>query len=239
MATDSILRRVVLDYFSDVLCIWAFVHQARLDALRRELGERIVVRERLIPLFAATDKRIREGWADQGGYAGYNRSIREIAAHFDHVTVHREVWLRNVPASSTPTHLFLKAIQLLQERGEIPAEPVFGEGTRSPSEEALWRVRREFFAMTANVCERNVLNRIAIGLDLPVDRIHGLIATGEAHAALHGDLEAKEAHRVTGSPTLVLNDGRQILYGNVGYRIIEANVRELLHEPLAGEASWC
>jgi hypothetical protein len=31
----------------------------------------------------------------------------------------------------------------------------------------------------------------------------------------------------------------QLLYGNVGYRIIEANVRELLHNPLHGEASWC
>jgi len=33
--------------------------------------------------------------------------------------------------------------------------------------------------------------------------------------------------------------GHQLLYGNVGYRLIEANVRELLHNPEAGEASWC
>jgi hypothetical protein len=36
----------------------------------------------------------------------------------------------------------------------------------------------------------------------------------------------------------VLNEGRQHLNGNVGYRVIEANVRELLHKP-ADEMSWC
>ena len=41
------------------------------------------------------------------------------------------------------------------------------------------------------------------------------------------------------SPSLVLNEGRQTLYGNVGYRIIEANIEGLLREPAAGAASWC
>jgi hypothetical protein len=40
------------------------------------------------------------------------------------------------------------------------------------------------------------------------------------------------------SPTFVFNDGRQRLNGNVGYRVIEANVRELLRAPEAGR-SWC
>ena len=45
--------------------------------------------------------------------------------------------------------------------------------------------------------------------------------------------------RVQGSPTFVLNDGRQKLYGNVGFRIIEANIQELLREPKPDQASWC
>jgi len=36
----------------------------------------------------------------------------------------------------------------------------------------------------------------------------------------------------------LLNEGRQKLYGNVGYRIIEANVQEILHQP-GNQASWC
>ena len=40
------------------------------------------------------------------------------------------------------------------------------------------------------------------------------------------------------SPSLVLNEGRQHLNGNVGYRLIEANVHELLCNP-DEEMNWC
>ena len=39
------------------------------------------------------------------------------------------------------------------------------------------------------------------------------------------------------SPTYVFNNGRQRLTGNVGYRIIEANVKELLEQPHK-QQSW-
>jgi predicted DsbA family dithiol-disulfide isomerase len=70
-------------------------------------------------------------------------------------------------------------------------------------------------------------------------RLRPLIDNGAAFAALASDLQDAETLRLQGSPTLVLNDGRQKLYGNVGFRIIEANVQELLREPKAGQASWC
>ena len=44
---------------------------------------------------------------------------------------------------------------------------------------------------------------------------------------------------IHGSPSFVLNDGRQTLYGNVGYRVLEANIQELLRAPSADQASWC
>jgi len=37
---------------------------------------------------------------------------------------------------------------------------------------------------------------------------------------------------------LLFNEGRQVLTGNVGYRVIEANVRELLRVPV-DQSSWC
>jgi hypothetical protein len=42
-----------------------------------------------------------------------------------------------------------------------------------------------------------------------------------------------------GSPSLVLNEERQKLYGNVGFRVMQANIQELIRTPHADEASWC
>jgi protein-disulfide isomerase len=53
------------------------------------------------------------------------------------------------------------------------------------------------------------------------------------------DYQEAQALGVKGSPSLVLNEGRQTLYGNVGFRVIEASIAELLREPEAGAASWC
>ena len=62
--------------------------------------------------------------------------------------------------------------------------------------------------------------------------------SASADAALAEDHEAAGQHGITGSPTYLLNEGRQKLYGNVGYRLIEANVEELLRDN-SDRASWC
>ena len=67
-----------------------------------------------------------------------------------------------------------------------------------------------------------------------------MIENGEAYAALHRDERLLKADGVVGSPTYVFNDGRQLLYGNVGYRIIASNLRELMSaHRVEGEPSWC
>ena len=57
-------------------------------------------------------------------------------------------------------------------------------------------------------------------------------------ASLSADLQNARELGIRGSPTWVLNEGRQILYGNVGYRILNANIEEMLKRPRS-EASWC
>lgn len=160
-----------------------------------------------------------------------------MAGRWDHVSLHLDVWLHDIPASSTTAQVLLKAIQLLQERGQVPAtaEPAFAGRTRF--EEVIWRVRCAFFQHAQNIAHWDVLSRVAEGLELPLPAIRQLIDSGEAYAALHVDTEAKQRYQVAGSPTFILNEGRQRLYGNVGYRIIEANVRELLQDPHYGEAT--
>ena len=69
--------------------------------------------------------------------------------------------------------------------------------------------------------------------------IHARLARGEAHTELISDDQEAQALGIRGSPSLVLDAGRQTLYGNVGFGIIQANIAELLREPQAGAASWC
>jgi predicted DsbA family dithiol-disulfide isomerase len=238
-AQDLADRLVTIEYFRDALCIWAYGAQARVDELKRNFGDQVELHNRFIPLFAAAHTRIEEGWRERGGFGGFNRHLQEVAGRWGHVSLHPDVWLHDIPASSTSAHVLLKAIQLLQVRGQIPAiaEPAFAGRTRF--EEAIWRVRCAFFQHAQNIAHWDVLSRVAAGLELPLPAIRQLIDSGKAYAALHLDTEAKERYQAAGSPTFILNEGRQRLYGNVGYRIIEANVRELLHNPHYGEASWC
>lgn len=230
---------VTIEHFSDILCIWAYGGQIRLDELSRQFPQQVAFTYRFIPLFGDTARRIGNGWAERGGFAGFGDHVHEVAQEWDHVTVHPDVWSQTAPASSTSPHLFLKAVQLLEARGELAPtagpEPV----GHSRFEQAVWEMRRRFFAEAQDIARREVQDSLAADLALPRERIATLRDCGEAHAALHADLEARDRYAVPGSPTLILNGGRQRLFGNVGYRIMEANVRELLHNPRSGEASWC
>lgn len=229
-------RRVSVEYFSDVLCIWAYGGQIRLDELKQHCGDQLQITHRFLPLFAATGQRLDREWGTRGGQPAYAAHVQAIASGWSHVKLHPGVWRENVPASSTPAHLFLKAVQLLAQRGRLAEKR---KDAVNRFEAIAWRVRCAFFEEARNVGHRKVLDDIARTLDLPLREIESLIESGEAHAALHLDVEAKERYQVPGSPTLVLNEGRQRLYGNVGYRVIEANVTELLRDPRSGEASWC
>lgn len=65
-----------------------------------------------------------------------------------------------------------------------------------------------------------------------------MIDDGRAFAELAYDTALQRTHNVPVTPSLVLNEGRQLLNGNVGYRVIEANIRELVSNRVAG-MSWC
>jgi predicted DsbA family dithiol-disulfide isomerase len=229
---------IAISYFSDLLCIWAYAAQARLDEVRRRFPDQVSVSVRFCPIFGDTARRIGEGWRERGGYEGFNAHIRGVAGHFDHIAVHARVWLDARPASSAGAHLYVKAAQLVEARLGLEAEVCDGVA-QSPSDRLAWALRLAFFRDGRDLAQREVQDEAARALGLPVAAIADEIANGRAYAALCADLEARDALHIEGSPTFVLNEGRQKLYGNVGYRVIEANIQELLREPEAGQASWC
>jgi predicted DsbA family dithiol-disulfide isomerase len=68
--------------------------------------------------------------------------------------------------------------------------------------------------------------------------IEAKLSSGEALAEVCRDIELRDQLSIEGSPTYYLNQGRQKLYGNVGYRVVSANLRELIEQP-GHQASWC
>ncbi|WP_019500019.1 DsbA family protein [Pseudanabaena sp. PCC 6802] len=225
------MQPIHISYFSDVLCIWAYISQIRLDELVTNFQDKIAIDYHFVSIFGNAREKLENRWRDRGGLQGYSEHVREVAKKFDHITVHPDIWTNVAPPSSMSCHLFLHAVQLLEMKGIVePSEKMF--------EKATWAFREAFFTKLANVCDREVQYKIAQELELPIAAIQAQIDSGEAHALLSKDFEQAKEHTVTVSPTLIFNEGRQRLNGNVGYRAIEANIRELLHNP-PDEASWC
>lgn len=230
---------IKIEYFSDVLCIWAYGGQIRMDELKRDFADEIKIDYRFVPIFGAGKQHVINVWKDEGGLPGFNAHLQEVAKNWSHISLSPDLWIKVVPETSTSAHLYLKAIQLLTASGVIDNTPLEIFNGRSCFEQAIWLFRDMFFREGKDIARVCIQDEIAKKLDLPLEKIHELIDSGQAHAALHADDEARQQYKVPSSPTLVLNEGRQLLYGNVGYRIIDANVRELLHNPDHGEASWC
>ena len=226
-------QTLIIDYFSDLLCVWAYGGQVRLDELQREFADRVVVRHRFMQLFADTAMRIGEGWADQGGFDGFGAHMREVCRQWPHTRLHDDVWTRCRPTSCMTAHVFLRAAsQCLDVDRDADRRHVF--------DGLVARVRSAFFEQAVDIGRIDCLLPMLDGSGLDAAQVLARIDDGRAYAALQRDAELMKSYGVQGSPTFVFNEGRQLLYGNVGYRIIESNVRELLSGGVVeGEASWC
>ncbi len=220
---------VQVTHFSDLLCVWAYVGEARLTELRAQFGDDIAIEHRMCSVFGDTAGKIGAGWRDRGGYEGFAAHVRAVADQFE-LSVHPELWITTRPASSEGAHLLAKACQLLEARDAVAP---------GSSEQLLGAFREAFFREGQDIAQWSVHEAVADRIGLPVPELLIEIRCGAAHAALARDAHDRDQWGVQGSPTLLLNKGRQKLYGNVGYRVMEANIQEILRVPGAGEASWC
>jgi predicted DsbA family dithiol-disulfide isomerase len=224
-------KPVTISHFSDALCVWAYVSQIRVDELRASFGEEVAVDYHFVPVFGHAREKLGSSWAERGGLAAYGEHVREVVDGFDHVTVHPEVWSGLAPRSSIPAHLVLSAVKTLD-----PAD--CGGDVVAAFERTAWAIRVAFFRDLVDVSRQSELLAIAEKVGLPVAQIESALGDGAAHALLSQDIMLARDRGVRASPTLLFNEGRQMLAGNVGYRIIEANVRELLRGP-SDRCSWC
>lgn len=226
--------RIRIEYYSDVLCVWAYVAQIKLDELRRNHGERVTLDYRFVPVFGSVPAKFERGWADRGGLAGYAKHAREVVERFDHVGLHEDAWSRVAPPSSLGCHALLKAAEI--EVGNDQAARPGDE--RPPLEQLAWDLRLAFFRDARDISRTDVQMDVAQSAGFATQSLRDRLEDGRAWAALHEDHERAGRQGISGSPTFVLNENRQRLYGNIGYRVLDANVQELLRDN-RDRASWC
>lgn len=222
-------KRINIAYFSDVLCIWAYVSQIRMQELVVEFPDQIQVDFHFFPVFGDVSGKIDKQWSQRGGLAGYSDHVKSVAAQFEHIKLHPEVWTKSPPKSSLPSHLYLSAIAELEDRESV------GAGTTQKFAASL---RLAFFVGAKDISNKEELNRLCEELAIPQADIETLINDASAYARISRDMNLAKELNVRASPTIIFNEDRQRLTGNVGYKIIKANIKELLDHSLDA-SSWC
>ncbi|MEH6584331.1 MAG: DsbA family protein [Halioglobus sp.] len=217
-------NEIVIDYYSDVLCVWAWIAQPRLEELHRQWGQQIRIRHRYVDIFGDTANKIPRQWGESDGYSQFHAHVVKSALPFEQVSIHENCWTRTRPRTSMNAHLLLKAT------GLVAGDEALENMART--------LRQQFFAEGRDIGHMGELMDIARELALDIPDLEQALSDGSAMAALSNDLRTASDMGIKGSPTWALNQGRQLLYGNVGYRILNANIEELVNNP-ADEASWC
>ena len=223
------MATVTIDHYSDLLCVWAYIAHARTVELQAQYPDSIDWRWHYLSVFGDVQTKFKDQWQERGGSAGYAAHVLDVLQDFDHVVINPDCWTRVQPASSTPAHLWLTAVRLQEGRGELSPR----------SEETFaWHLRRAFFRDAADIGSQDELVAQASQCGFEPQPLLDRINDGSAFAVLCQDMLGARQSDISVSPTYVFNNGRQRLTGNVGYRIIEANVKELLEQPHK-QQSWC
>lgn len=217
-------KPLIVDYYSDILCVWAWIAQRRIDELNKKHQNSIFIQHNYIDVFGNVAMKIENQWQQKGGYAAYAEHVQASVSAFEDAHVNERVWMDLRPTTSANAHMVLKAIHI-----------AFGHDR---SVQAALMYRKAFFIEALDISDMNVLLNLAEAHKFDVQEFSKFINDGSAMAALMKDYQTSKLLSLKGSPSYILDGGRQTLYGNVGYRVLLANIEELQRNPQQ-EASWC
>ena len=127
------MSMVDITYFSDLLCIWAYASQARVDAIKDKLADAVRLEHRFVSVFGDTATKIPSTWKDKGGYEGFNSHLRQVAERFPHIEVHPDIWLKTRPSRPLRIHCLHSRRQAIRIHPPTPCRTRTPLGrTRSP-----------------------------------------------------------------------------------------------------------
>ena len=180
-------KAIVIDYYTDVLCVWAWIAQPRLEELERQWQGQVEVRHRYLDIFGNAHPKIRDRWGTEDGFANFSTHVREAVGAYPEIDVNPGVWLQQPPTTSLAAHLYIKAAQTSLGREE--------------AEKYALAIRHAFFLDARDIGHTETLLELAAGSGIAPDALQGAIADGTALAALSADLRDAAGQHVHGSPT--------------------------------------
>tara|TARA_R110001592_G_scaffold362925_2_gene678883 strand:- start:11773 stop:12432 length:660 start_codon:yes stop_codon:yes gene_type:complete len=217
-------KTLIIDYYTDILCVWAWIAQKRIDELNKKLGDRIELRHYYLDIFGDVSTKITTQWQSKGAYLGFAEHIHTSASAFEYTHINPKIWTEVRPTTSANAHLVLKAVEITYDKKK--------------SIDMALKFRSAFFVDALDIGNLEVLCDLVKDNGLDRNTINTSIRDGSAMASLMNDYQKSKRQGIQGSPSYVISGGRQTLYGNVGYRVILANIEELLKNS-RDEASWC
>jgi len=215
---------VVIDYYSDILCVWAWIAHRRIEELNEQLSDKIEIRYHYLDVFGDASNKVPNQWKEKGGYSGFAKHVQDSALPYPDAPVNNELWESVRPKSSANPHLVLKGVELTFDS--------------KVSIELALLFRQAFFIEGKDISQISVLFELIESAGFNTDAVKESINDGSAIGALMADYQQAKLLSLKGSPTYVIDNGRQVLYGNVGFRVLLANIEEHLKAP-ENEASWC
>lgn len=217
-------KPLVVDYYTDILCVWGWIAQRRIDELKQQFGDQVQLDYHYLDVFGDVPSKMAGQWGERGGYLGFAEHVIHSADGFEDAHINPRIWVDVRPATSANAHLLLKAVQIT--------------GGKEASAHLALELRKAFFIEARNIGELPVLLELASEQGFERKEINRCVQNGQAMAALMGDYQKARQQSLKGSPSYIIDNGRQTLYGNVGYRVLHANIEEQLKNP-ENEASWC
>ena len=215
---------VTVEYYTDVLCIWAWVSELRVQQLKKDFGDSIEIKAKYMDVFGDVNHKMNTTWRAKDGFNGFSEHIQKTAESFPELKVNATLWKTSQPSTSAVAHMYIKAVHLIE--GEVSAQKF-----------AL-AIREAFYINAQNISKNEVLENIAQTQGLHIPSLKQAINDGNAMAALMNDYQMAKTKNLQGSPTFILDNGRQTLFGNVNYRVLKANIESLLQADIPNSPSW-
>lgn len=223
--TNCCVDQIEFEYWSDPLCIWAYVAQPKLEAVLERHGEQLAPRYRVVPVFGSIPQRFATGAWSEAGPQGRAEATRRVASQHQHENVDGSCWLNDCPSSSWSAGAALALVHRMSEDQTI---------SRGQAERYQWRMRERFFVENQNVARRTIQLELAEETGVSREVLERRLDDGTGLSALWEDHARRESLGLRGSPTFVFDGGRAMLYGNFSEAVLNATVEELVKGLVAG-----